>query len=90
LENEVIWGHIDILIVAVRRLSRRWEVKTLLAGPSPTNPMRRWLPTPLFPIDIVINLNGLIGSRYKTIHQVIYKTKDKERKERTRARLLYT
>ncbi len=32
----------------------------------------------------------LIGSRYKTIHQVMYKTKDKERKERTRARLLYT
>jgi len=42
-------GHIDILVVAVRRLSRRWKVKTLLAGPSPTSPMRRRLPTPLFP-----------------------------------------
>ncbi len=49
LEYEVIWGHIDILVVAVRRLSRRWKVKTLLAGPSPTSPMKRRLPTPLFP-----------------------------------------
>ncbi len=40
LEHEVIWGHIDILVVAVRRLSRRWKVKTLLAGPSPTSPMK--------------------------------------------------
>jgi len=40
LEYEVIWGHIDILVVAVRRLSRRWKVKTLLAGPSPTSPMK--------------------------------------------------
>jgi len=39
LEHEVIWGHIDILVVAVRRLSR-WKVKTLLAGPSPTSPMK--------------------------------------------------
>jgi len=37
------------LVVAVRRLSRRWKVKTLLAGSSPTSPMRRRLPTPLFP-----------------------------------------
>jgi len=42
-------GHIGILVVAVRRLSRRWKVKTLLAGPSPTSPIRRRLPTPLFP-----------------------------------------
>jgi len=40
LEYKVIWGHIDILVVAVRRLSRRWKVKTLLAGPSPTSPMK--------------------------------------------------
>jgi len=39
LEYEVIWGHIDILVVVVRRLSRRWKVKTLLAGPSPTSPI---------------------------------------------------
>ncbi len=44
LEYEVIWGHIDILIVVdvvvtSRRLSR-WKVKTLLAGPSPTSPMK--------------------------------------------------
>jgi len=34
LKYEVIWGHIDILVVVVRRLSRRWKVKTLrvLAG----------------------------------------------------------
>ena len=49
LEFEVIWGHIDILVVVVRRLPRRWKVKTLLAGPSPTSPMRRRLPTSLFP-----------------------------------------
>ncbi len=42
-------GHIGILVVVVRRLSRRWKVKTPLAGPSPTSPMRRRLPTPLFP-----------------------------------------
>jgi len=40
LEYEVIWGHIDILVVAVRRLSRRWKLKTRLAGPSPTSPMK--------------------------------------------------
>jgi len=40
LEYKVIWGHIDILVVAVRRLSRRWKVKTLLAGPSHTSPMK--------------------------------------------------
>jgi len=45
------YEHIDILVVAVRRLSRRWKVKTLLAGPSSTSPMRRRLPTPLFPTD---------------------------------------
>jgi len=39
LEYEVIWGHIGILVVAVRRLSR-WKVKTRLAGPSPTSPMK--------------------------------------------------
>ncbi len=38
LEYE-IWGHIDILVVAARRLSRRRKVKTLLAGPSTTNPI---------------------------------------------------
>jgi hypothetical protein len=39
LEYEVIWGHVDILVVVVvRRLFRRWKVKTLLAGPSPTSP----------------------------------------------------
>ena len=38
-----------VLVVAVRRLSRRWKVKTLLAGLSPTSPMKRRLPTPLFP-----------------------------------------
>ncbi len=35
-------GHIGILVVVVRRLSRRWKVKTLLvlAGPSPSSPMK--------------------------------------------------
>ena len=42
--------HIGILVVVVRRLYlRRWKAKTLLAGPSPTSPIRRRLPTPLFP-----------------------------------------
>jgi len=40
LEYEVIWGHIDILVVAVRSLSRSQQVKTLLAGPSPISPMK--------------------------------------------------
>jgi len=35
----------DILVVVVRRLSRMWKVKTLLAGPSPVSPMRRRLPS---------------------------------------------
>ena len=38
--NMVIWGHIDILVVAVRSLSRSEQVKTLLAGPSPISPMK--------------------------------------------------
>jgi len=25
VENEVIWGHIDIEVVVVKRLSRRWK-----------------------------------------------------------------
>ena len=59
LEYEVIWGHIDILVVAVRRLSR-WKVKTLLAGPSPTSPMRRRLPTPLLPYQRVLITSWLL------------------------------
>ncbi len=43
-------GHIGILVVVVRRLSRRWKVKTL---------MRRRLPTPLFPtISLLSNLDA--------------------------------
>ncbi len=30
---------------------------------------------------IVINLNDLIESKYKTIHQIMYKTKDKKRRK---------
>jgi len=48
-EYEVIWGHIDILVFAVRSLSRNEQVKTLLASSSPTIPMKRRSPTPLFP-----------------------------------------
>jgi hypothetical protein len=40
LEHKVIWGILVYGVVAVRRLSRRWKVKTLLAGPSPTSPMK--------------------------------------------------
>ena len=40
MEYEVIWGHIDILVVAVRSLARTEQVKTLLAGPSPISPMK--------------------------------------------------
>jgi len=32
LKSKVIWGHIDILVVVVRRQPRRWKVKTLLAA----------------------------------------------------------
>ncbi len=53
LEYEVIWGHIDILVVAIRRLSRRWKVKSLLAGPSPTSPMRRGYQLPYFQQDVL-------------------------------------
>ncbi len=42
-------GHLVYGVEAVRSLSRSEQVKTLLAGPSPTSPMRRRLPTPLFP-----------------------------------------
>jgi hypothetical protein len=49
LEYEVIWGILVYGVEAVRSLSRSEQVKTLLAGPSPTSPMRRRLPTPLFP-----------------------------------------
>jgi len=55
LRYEVVWGHIDVLVVAVRTLSMyEVEVKTLLPGPSPTSPtsptspMRRRLQTPYF------------------------------------------
>ncbi len=34
-----MWGHIYVLFV-VRSLPRRWKVKTLLADPSPTSPMK--------------------------------------------------
>jgi hypothetical protein len=42
LEHEVIWGHIDIFVVAVRSLSTRRseQAKTLPAGPSPISPMK--------------------------------------------------
>jgi hypothetical protein len=56
LEYEVIWGHIDILIVAVRRLSGR---KTLLAGPSPTSPMKRRLLFPTYVGSVKINVGHL-------------------------------
>ncbi len=46
-------GHIGILVVAVRRLSRRWKVKTLLAGPSPTSPMKAEIT--ISPISNTIN-----------------------------------
>jgi len=60
LEHEVIWGHIDILVVAVRRLSR-WKVKTLLAGPSPTSPMKAEH-LPYFQHDgpLAANVGGMI------------------------------
>ncbi len=49
LGYEVIRGHIDILVFAVRRLSRRWKVTTLLA------------PTPLFPIYVMKCSQTLLG-----------------------------
>jgi hypothetical protein len=49
LEDEVIWGHIDILVVAGRSLSRSEQVKTLLAGPSPISPMKAEIT--IFPIS---------------------------------------
>jgi len=49
LENEVIGGCIDILIVAVQDYLEDGKVKTLVACPSRTSLMRRRLPTPLFP-----------------------------------------
>ncbi len=39
---------------------------------------------------IIVNLNDLIKSRYKTIHQIMYKMKDKEWKKKTKVQLLYT
>ncbi len=37
LKYEVM-GHIDILVIAVRRLSRRWKVKNPTSGPQPYQP----------------------------------------------------
>jgi hypothetical protein len=54
LEYEVIWGILVYGVEAVRSLSRSEQVKTLLAGPSPTSPMRRRLPTPLFPTELSV------------------------------------
>jgi len=42
-------GHIGILVVAVQDYLEDEKVKTLVACPSSTSPMRRRLPTPLFP-----------------------------------------
>ncbi len=50
-----------VLLLGCYLFRRRWKVKTLLAGPSPTSPMRRRLPTPLFPT--IWNINGLDRSR---------------------------
>jgi hypothetical protein len=38
LKYEVIWGHIDILVVAVRRLSRRLEGENSTSEPQPYQP----------------------------------------------------
>ncbi len=43
-------GHIGILVVVVRRLSRRWKVKTRLAGPSPISPMKAEITRTISPI----------------------------------------
>ncbi len=39
---------------------------------------------------IMINLSDLIESKYKIIYQIMYKMKDKKRKKRMKAWLLYT
>jgi len=58
-------GHIGILVVVVRRLSRRWKVKTLLvlAGPSPTSPMKAEII-----ISPISNTACVYYSRAATIH----------------------
>ncbi len=48
LEYEIIWGHIDIVVVVVRS-TRSEQVKTLLAGPSPISPMKAKIT--IFPIS---------------------------------------
>jgi hypothetical protein len=71
-------GHIDILVVAVRRLSTPYGIGTLLAGPSPTSPMKRRLPTPLFleQIDnaitptLLTEANSLLCGQYFVTSQV--------------------
>jgi len=62
--NTRSYGAYSILVVAVRRLSRRWKMKTLLAGPSPrtTSPMRRRLPTPLFPTAASVIWAGVLAN----------------------------
>ena len=51
-------GHIDILVVVVRRL--RWKVKTLLAGPSPTSPMKAEIT--ISPISNIIWLHAVVST----------------------------
>ncbi len=60
--NMVIWGHIDILVVAVRSLSRSEQVKTLLAGPSPISPMKADLPYfQHSPMGIIANQSHILN-----------------------------
>jgi len=55
LEYEVIWGILIFWLLLDRSLSRSEQVKTLLAGPSPISPMRRRLPSPLFPTKLSLS-----------------------------------
>jgi hypothetical protein len=61
LEYEVIWGHIDILVVAVRSLSRSEQVKTLLAGPSPISPMKAEITIPYFQHAALLSVYSVDG-----------------------------
>jgi len=68
-------GHIDILVVAVvRRLSRRWKVKTLPAGPSPTSPMKAEIT--ISPISNNVTTDILKGEALKALLRTISIRKD--------------
>ncbi len=52
--------------------------------------VRDWAKLEILSIEKTDIIITLIKSRYKTIHQIMYKTKDRKWKKRMKTQLLYT